>query len=269
MNPLALLLFTLVAVAATPTNETDAAALLHQNALDAQILNGEFQSINATDPCDSGQTACIQGAPAVCQFGAWLPKQCDEAQQCFALPKPTTRGTFIACLSDSEATSFFDQAGVTGGPVNITANSTIPLPTAVVSAPPSVTSSHHPKDGSSASGTDVHASTVTVTVTTGATTVIPTDSTVITTVSPDQAMSIIHSLLANGATILSAPSASAQPTKTPASDDGDNEMTSSASPTHLCTMTSSVALSSLAAQSTAGGGFEHKRSLHLRRASRH
>ncbi|KAI0084766.1 hypothetical protein BDY19DRAFT_997496 [Irpex rosettiformis] len=239
MNPLSSLVFVVVvaltAALGAPTDGPIAGDIIHQNALDAQVLNGEFQRMNETDPCNTGQTACIGDAPAQCKFGSWKVGRCSQTQSCFALPKSSTRGTFIACVSEAEAVSFFDQAGVKGGPVsNATGSSSILLPSA-------------------ANSTNAVAGVITVTVTVPVTAVSTSTSISVATIDAAQAMGVLQSAFANGAVV-------AEPTRGPISR---------ASRSVHCTMTDGSSAVSRATQPTSGVGFNFKRSIHGRRSSRY
>ncbi|KAI0341351.1 hypothetical protein BDW22DRAFT_1485358 [Trametopsis cervina] len=248
---------------------SNATTILHQNALDAQILNAQFQHINQTDPCSVGQTACVAGVPALCQSGTWQLKQCSTAQSCLALPMVDTPGTFIACVSDSQASSMFQRAGVTGGPINNNTNSTVPLPTMPPVSNPSATTIN--PSASATPTDDPGVAVVTVTVTIPAPSA-PTDSPNFTTIiSPEEAMGVIRSVIAHGGTIISSSAtATSAPTALPDNAVGTNSSSTQASATPHCDMTGSSSdfMGAPQATPTPSSTYSYKRSLHARRAIR-
>ncbi|KAJ3504082.1 hypothetical protein NLJ89_g8123 [Agrocybe chaxingu] len=110
----ALLASTAIFVRAIPVvNSTT----LRQNALDAQKLNVEFQSIKPSDACKTGAIACVDNAIADCVDSKWDTKStvCPDSVQCFALPSPNAVGTALSCTSRRSALSIMELAGVQGG----------------------------------------------------------------------------------------------------------------------------------------------------------
>jgi len=88
--------FTLVATAVTasPALMDRRAAFALQNGKDAQALNQKFQSLTASSPCTSGESACVNGQFAQCVGGKFQLTPCAASEQCVALPlvnKPGTR----------------------------------------------------------------------------------------------------------------------------------------------------------------------------------
>ncbi|CAA7269309.1 unnamed protein product [Cyclocybe aegerita] len=90
---------------------------LRQNALDAQKLNVEFQSIKPSDACKTGAIACVDNAIADCVDSKWDTKStvCPDSVQCFALPSSNAVGTALGCTSRRSALSIMELAGVKGG----------------------------------------------------------------------------------------------------------------------------------------------------------
>jgi len=107
-------------------------ATLLVNGQQAQILNSEFENLQVNDPCNTGETACINNAFAACIDDAWQTQSCPSTKTCFALPQIRTNGTFVACTSQRNAASIIAATGAQGG---ITSNSTsggnitVPFPT--------------------------------------------------------------------------------------------------------------------------------------------
>ncbi|KAH8102248.1 hypothetical protein BXZ70DRAFT_906212 [Cristinia sonorae] len=214
-------------------------ATLLQNGLDAQALNAEFLALSVNDACTSGQMACIDGGPALCQSGSWQVQKCSDSRECFAVPSIKERGTSLVCTSYANALSLIDASGAKGGitPANAAA-ATVPLPTmtAAASTPPSSATPPPPaanvtptvtKDASPTSITppssvaapaaatisppqsnndDPTKSVVTVTVTVSATPTI-TIPPVTTTISPAEAALLLSSANVRGA-LTKAPSPS-------------------------------------------------------------
>ncbi|KAI0251935.1 hypothetical protein BJV78DRAFT_1207869 [Lactifluus subvellereus] len=150
-------------------------ATLLLNGQQAQILNCEFQRLQTSDPCNTGETACIQNALAFCVNNAWQTQLCPSSKTCFALPQIRANGTFVACTSQNNAASIIAAAGA-----NATSDCTGGDP-----------------GSSSSSGSAITTVTVTVTVAQAASTVLTLPPTT-TTLSPDQASSLVSSLSANG-----------------------------------------------------------------------
>ena len=70
------------------------AAFTLQNALDAQVLNQQYQGLTISSICTSGETACINGQLAQCVGDEFVLSSCPSPLQCVVLPlanKPGTR----------------------------------------------------------------------------------------------------------------------------------------------------------------------------------
>ncbi|KAF8480147.1 hypothetical protein DFH94DRAFT_740652 [Russula ochroleuca] len=127
----ALLTFLTASLASAGPVALDNATLL-LNGQQALVLNCQFQSLQLNDPCNSGDTACIQGATATCVNGTWQALPCPSSKSCFALPEVRTNGTFIACTSPNNAASIIAATGIQADIAsNCTSlgNSTLPLST--------------------------------------------------------------------------------------------------------------------------------------------
>jgi len=227
-------LFVLITfVHSAPTPSLDSATLLN-NALEAQRLNAQFQTANstATGSCTNGDTACVQGAIASCVNGQFDTSQgsCPASQQCFALPSVNSNGTTITCTSDKIALSLIEAAGATGGITGSgSQNSTNPASASstLSGTTPGTTTSTDPTTPTS---TALNETVVTVTVTTIVTptgTTTPSTTTlpsVTQTLSPEEASSLLSSLLTQGG-----PAATATPGNSTVSASTTN-IPSSASP---------------------------------------
>ncbi|PBK98698.1 hypothetical protein ARMGADRAFT_986617 [Armillaria gallica] len=187
-----------------PTASLDASALL-ANGQAAQSQNVAFQNLSVNDTCSTGEVACISSEVAQCADNQWATSPCSGSSQCFALPSVRGNGTFLQCTSEKDATSVIDATGATGG---IFGNGTDTS---------NSTTSGNSTDGNSTdttSGTSIDDSgivTVTVTLTPTATVFVSTEVPVTTTLSPDQASSLLASLtgVAGGSVITVSPAASA------------------------------------------------------------
>ncbi|KAJ3533944.1 hypothetical protein NM688_g7209 [Phlebia brevispora] len=198
----------IISAISAPSSSIDA-NILRQNAANAQILNSEFQSLRATDPCDSGLMACVEGALARCTFGSWQLQPCLDSQQCFALPSVNSTGTILTCTSQAHALSVLTAAGTTGGLTDDCTNRTVAFPTQSVPSAPSTSPSSSASGTSSVAATASSASgveVVTVTVTLPLT--LPPST---TTLQPQEAFSILASLSAQGFSITTLPLSSAPP----------------------------------------------------------
>jgi len=125
-----LAIFTASLASAGPVALDNATLLL--NGQQALVLNCQFQSLQLSDPCNTGDTACIQGATATCVNGTWQTLPCPSSKSCFALPNVRTNGTFIACTSPNNAASIIAATGIqTDIANNCTSlgNSTLPFST--------------------------------------------------------------------------------------------------------------------------------------------
>lgn len=162
---------------------------LLQNAQSAQALNAEFASLSRTDSCTSGQLACIKGSVAECRGATWRLERCSEDEKCFALPSVRTNGTFITCTSEASALSIIKACGGIGGLAPLT----VPFPT--VNDTSTVAT---PECSSSTLTTDTSFTTLSGSLATlgqGQSVAIPPTT---ETLKPDQASSLLSSLLANG-----------------------------------------------------------------------
>jgi len=113
MAPLTFALLAILAASlasAGPVALDDATLLL--NGVQALVLNCQFQNLQQSDPCNTGETACIQGETATCVGGTWQTLPCPSSKSCFALPSIRTNGTFIACTSPNNAASIIAATGV-------------------------------------------------------------------------------------------------------------------------------------------------------------
>jgi len=129
MLPIMFLLFSMFVslLALSAPTALDASVLL-QNGQTAQQLNAQFNNLQATDACSTGDTGCISGLSAQCSNGTWQTQKCPGgSRQCFALPSVRSNGTFIACTSKANALSLIDATGAQGGlALNTTSNGTDP-----------------------------------------------------------------------------------------------------------------------------------------------
>ncbi|KAI0336686.1 hypothetical protein GY45DRAFT_1265328 [Cubamyces sp. BRFM 1775] len=112
----------LVATAAlgAPMASLDADTFL-QNGKDAQVLNAEFASLNASDSCTTGDLACMGTSIAQCVNGTWQTEECPKSLFCFALPSVREEGTVLSCTTNATAVAVINASGATGG---LFANST-------------------------------------------------------------------------------------------------------------------------------------------------
>jgi len=150
-------------------------ATLLLNGEQALVLNCQFQSLQLNDPCNNGDTACIQGDTAACVNGTWQTLPCPSSKSCFALPQVRTNGTFIACTSPDNAASIIAATGIQtdiGSDCQSLGNSTLPF---------STPNNTVPGDGGA-------------TITQPPVTLPPTTTTLL----PEQASSLISLLTANG-----------------------------------------------------------------------
>ncbi|KAF8331900.1 uncharacterized protein EI90DRAFT_3055820 [Cantharellus anzutake] len=85
-----------------------------QNALQAQMLNGAFQTIDSQTACNRPSTVCVNNNIALCSsrdlFDTIVP--CTQGTKCFALPlkDPSILGTEILCVTPDEAAQRFQDA---------------------------------------------------------------------------------------------------------------------------------------------------------------
>jgi len=208
-------------VHSAPTAPIDSTTLLN-NALEAQKLNAQFQTANtATGSCTDEDTTCAQGAIASCVNGQFDTSQggCPATQQCFALPSLNSDGTTIACTSEKIALSLIEGAGATGGITGSGSESSIDPASASSTlsgaSPSAPTSTDLITPTSAALDEPVVTVTVTVQVLASSTTTLPS---VTQTLSPEEASSLLSSLLAQGGpTITPTPGSLNEPSETPSS----------------------------------------------------
>jgi len=199
-------------VHSAPTTSLDSATLIN-NALEAQKLNAQFQTADstATGSCNNGDTTCVQGAIASCVNGQFDTSQgrCRPNQQCFALPSVISNGTVITCTSEKNARSLIEAAGATGGITGSDSDGSSIDPASASSTSSGTTPGTTTSTDSitTPTSTALNDSVVTVTVTVqvlpSGTTTLPS---VTQTLSPEQASSLLSSLLANGGTATTATS---------------------------------------------------------------
>ncbi|KAL1943869.1 hypothetical protein VTO73DRAFT_3687 [Trametes versicolor] len=115
------------AVLCAPTVSLDAATFL-QNGMEAQILNAEFASLNASASCDSGEMACIGASVAHCVNSTWTQEACPKSLSCFALPSVREEGTVLSCTTNTTAFSVINASGATGGVAVKSTNGTVDFP---------------------------------------------------------------------------------------------------------------------------------------------
>ncbi|KAH9974051.1 hypothetical protein BGW80DRAFT_1445075 [Lactifluus volemus] len=187
---------------------------LLSNAQQAEILNCEFQSLQTSDPCNTGETACIQNAFATCVNNAWQTQSCSQSKMCFALPQVRANGTFVACTSQNNAASIIAASGGIGSTnCSSLGNSVVPFPTvsndSLSGSTQGGSGGNNPDCGNNGSPSSPGSAVSTVTITV----IEPEASTALilppttTTLTPDQASSLLSLLSANSMS-LSTPSAS-------------------------------------------------------------
>ncbi|CAL1708650.1 unnamed protein product [Somion occarium] len=176
-------------------------ATLIRNGQDAQTLNAEFQQLRATNACNTGQMACINGSFALCQFGSWKLQPCTDSRKCFAVPSVTSNGTQLVCTSEANALSLINAAGAQGEVA-----STSSVATNVTSAT------------SSASEDGIAVVTVTVTVgptsTPAPTLTLPPET---RTLNESDVLSLVLSIQAEGYSIVTSVESESSATATPGS----------------------------------------------------
>ncbi|KII91262.1 hypothetical protein PLICRDRAFT_89592 [Plicaturopsis crispa FD-325 SS-3] len=242
-------LFALPFVRAAPTTALDAATLL-QNGQAAQALNAQFQSLKATDPCNSGETACISASVAQCsKNGTWALQDCRKGLHCFALPSVRNNGTTLSCTSEKSASSLIAATGAQGNATSSSGTTTENNGT-TVTVTATASASAAPRTA-----------TVTVTLNPNSTTTLPAET---FTLNPAEASSLIASLTANGqfSVVSTAPpcsatsraskaaSASVASVTASATGEGDNAASEAAVPTTLILSSSFTASSTAAAAPT-------------------
>ncbi|KAK0496409.1 hypothetical protein EDD18DRAFT_1331894 [Armillaria luteobubalina] len=228
-----------------PTASLDASALL-ANGQAAQSQNVAFQSLSVNDTCSTGEVACISNEVAQCADNQWATSPCSGSAQCFALPSVRGNGTFLQCTSEKDAVSVIDASGATGG---IFGNGTDTSASASTSTSNSTSASNSTATSAAnstdtASGTsavdDSGVVTVTVTLTPTATVFVSTEVPVMTTLSPDEASSLLASLtgVAGGSVVTASPAVAASATAT------DADVAASASASTIMTLVPAAAATS-------------------------
>ncbi|KAG7446946.1 uncharacterized protein BT62DRAFT_931521 [Guyanagaster necrorhizus] len=187
-----------LSVHAAPTASLNASALL-ANGQAAQSQNVAFQNLSVNDTCSTGEVACISSDVAQCGDNSqWTTSPCSGSAQCFVLPSVRENGTFIQCASEIDAASIINATGTTGGIFGTdtdTSNST-------TSSTNSTTSSANSTDTTSGTDSGSGIVTVTITLTPTATVFVSTEVPVTTTLSPDEASSLLASLTGMGASVV-------------------------------------------------------------------
>ncbi|CAG8542079.1 3700_t:CDS:2 [Dentiscutata heterogama] len=84
------------------TNST-ATCFQKQNGLDAEALQKKFATFTTSTPCNTGDTACINGQFAQCtNKNNWALQPCSGGLTCCALPLVNKPGTSITCDSKAD-----------------------------------------------------------------------------------------------------------------------------------------------------------------------
>ncbi|KAH6909466.1 hypothetical protein BKA70DRAFT_1399850 [Coprinopsis sp. MPI-PUGE-AT-0042] len=193
------------------------AALLLENALEAQAANREHRLADATAPCEDATNACVAGDMAQCVGGTWkVLNSCTSAGlSCFFLPDTVEAGVAMGCTNEANALQVFEKAGATGGFLGSEGSTPAPSQSQVPSASASsaITSAVEvPAPTATAPGPVIVTQTVTVTdteIVEATTTVELPPSSAITlttkeTISPEEASSFTQ-------TVSATPSASSLP----------------------------------------------------------
>ncbi|KAF9566525.1 hypothetical protein CPC08DRAFT_758861 [Agrocybe pediades] len=209
-------------VQSAPTGAALDAATLLANGQAAQKLNSQFLTSKPSDSCQDDQIACIDNSIATCvngQFDASKGK-CSKSQTCFALPNVREVGTFLTCTSAKSALSLIEATGATGGitgsdNASSSQNSTESTESTTVLSDegmemPCTTAS--PSATTDAPDASQAVDRVTITVTLLPSQTITLDP-VTTTISPEEASSILSSAVAEQKTV--ATDASSAVTQTP------------------------------------------------------
>lgn len=127
------------ASSASTASTSTASDFQHQNAIDAQTLNAQFEGLTASDSCTGmyirkeltstcfsqvcitdGSQACVadqSGVPAFaqCVQSKWVLSPCGPTTQCLALPLENKAGTSITCTTLADGQSRIANFGVSGG----------------------------------------------------------------------------------------------------------------------------------------------------------
>lgn len=123
-----------------------------QNGLDAQQQNNQFATMKATDSCQDGSNACINGGFASCLNGKWNIQSCSSGTKCYALPLVNKPGISLACDTEPDATA---RIATAIGDADGSPNSSVPAPSAATLAPsPSPSSPPAPQTGDSGDDCD-------------------------------------------------------------------------------------------------------------------
>jgi hypothetical protein len=64
-----------------------------QDGLDAQELNRQFQGLNTSSECMTGETACVNDQLAQCVGNKFILSPCAALMQCVAIPYVNEQGT--------------------------------------------------------------------------------------------------------------------------------------------------------------------------------
>ncbi|PPQ77968.1 hypothetical protein CVT26_005273 [Gymnopilus dilepis] len=198
----------------------DAATLL-QNGQAAQKFNAQFQNIKAGDSCQSGEAACIGNAIAKCNNGQFDTSQglCQKTESCFALPNVRAQGTVLRCTSVNSALSLINATGATGGLTgdetedsgnsNEGGNTTTTMSSGSSKGKADQNPNNERTSAAAATATQTEApDIVTVTVTLTATPAPITVEATTQTLSPDQASSLLLSILGDAIPTPASPASS-------------------------------------------------------------
>ncbi|CAL1708648.1 unnamed protein product [Somion occarium] len=194
-------------------------ATLIRNGQDAQTLNAEFQQLRATNACNTGQMACINGSFALCQFGSWKLQPCTDSRKCFAVPSVTSNGTQLVCTSEANALSLINAAGAQGE-VASSKNGTIAFPTTSIANSPQASSVATNVTSATSSASEDGIAVVTVTVTVGPTSTpaptltLPPET---RTLNESDVLSLVLSIQAEGYSIVTSVESESSATATPGS----------------------------------------------------
>jgi len=165
------------------------------NGQESLVLNCQFQTLQTTDPCNSGETACIQGETATCVNGTWQTVPCPSNKACFALPSVRSTGAFVACTSPNNAAAIINATGIPadlGNNCSALAGAAFPFPT-LNNTTPGDSGQNTTQGGGVGGNPDSGSSSSSSTTTQPAVTLPPTT----TTLSPEQASPLISLLSLN------------------------------------------------------------------------
>ncbi|KAJ7636966.1 hypothetical protein FB45DRAFT_907905 [Roridomyces roridus] len=120
-----------------------------ENAITAQFFNQQFAAMAETDPCTGNQTACVNGAFAMCVEDEWVITPCASGLVCAAVPQSSTVGYVLSCDTTADIEQHFAFAGIDSGLGNATGNATtsaLPVaPTASANATLAPVRRFHPR----------------------------------------------------------------------------------------------------------------------------